>query len=129
MATTRQFGIITSITGLQAGIMVNSLDFNEQVETAEARNEKGAITDIAGYSNSKTVSIQGVMDTAKGSVATAGSVLTLDGKQWLIDSVARRESNTGFVELTISARTADNAEIYIVDASSSAPAPASGSGE
>jgi len=30
------------------------------------------------------------MDTAKGAVATAGSILTLDGKQWLIDSVAKR---------------------------------------
>ena len=119
MATTRQFGIITDVSGITGGIMINSLDFNEQVETAEARNEKGAITDIAGYSNSKTVSIQGVMDTAKGSVATAGSTLTFGGKTWLIDSVAKREANTQFVSLTITARTADNAEIYIVEDSSS----------
>lgn len=109
MATTRQFGIVTDVSGITAGIMINSLDFGETVETAEARNELGQIVDIAAYSNSKTVSIQGLMDTAKGSVATAGSIITLDGKQWLIDNVQKRESNTGFVELTISARTADNA--------------------
>lgn len=118
MATTRKFGIVTDVSGITAGIMINSLDFNETVETAQARDEQGRIVDIAAYSNSKTVSIQGLMDTAKGSVATAGSIITLDGKQWLIDSVAKRESNTGFVELTISARTADNAQIYVPSASS-----------
>lgn len=120
MATSRRFGIITDVSGVTQGIMINSLDFNTSVETAQARNEHGQITDLAGYSNSKTVSIQGLMDTAKGNVAEAGSVLTLDGKQWLIDSVARRESNTGFVELTISARTADEAQIYQVSSTSSA---------
>lgn len=119
MATTRKWGIISDVSGVTQGIMINSLDFNETVETAQARNELGQIVDIAAYSNAKTVSIQGLMDTAKGSVATAGSIITLDGKQWLIDSVAKRESNTGFVELTISARTADNAQIYVPSGSSS----------
>lgn len=119
MATTRKFGIITDVSGITAGIMINSLDFNETVDTSQARDELGRIVDIAAYSNSKTVSIQGLMDTAKGAVATAGSIITLDGKQWLIDSVAKRESNTGFVELTISARTADNAQIYVPSGSSS----------
>lgn len=118
MATTRSFGIISDVSGITQGIMINSLDFNETVETAQARNELGQIVDIAAYSNAKTVSIQGLMDSAKGSVATAGSILTLDGKQWLIDSVAKRESNTGFVQLTISARTADNAQIYVPSQSS-----------
>ena len=36
----RQFGIITNLEGLQAGIVVNSLTYNESCETAEARNEK-----------------------------------------------------------------------------------------
>ena len=90
MSSSRKFGIITDVSGITGGIMINSLDFSENVETAEARNELGQVVDIAGYSNSKTVSIQGVMDTSKGDVATAGSVLTLDGKQWLIDSVSRR---------------------------------------
>lgn len=125
MATTRKFGIITDVSGITAGIMINSLDFSETVQTAEARDELGRITDIASYSNSKTVSIQGLMDTAKGSVATAGSIITLDGKQWLIDNVSKRESNTGFVELTISARTADNAQIYVPSSSDSSQSSSS----
>ena len=119
MATTRVFGIVTDTSGITGGICVNSIDTNSTVETAQARNEQGAVTDIASYSKAETVSIQGVMDTAKGAVATAGSILTLDGKQWLIDSVAKRQSNTGFVQLTISARTADNCQIYQPSSSSS----------
>lgn len=119
MSTTRKFGIITDVSGVTGGIMINSLDFSESVETAQARDELGRIVDIAAYSNSKTVSIQGFMDTAKGAVATAGSIITLEGKNWLIDNVSKRESNTGFVELTISARTADEAQIYVPSSSSS----------
>lgn len=113
--TTRKFGIITSIEGLQGGIMVNSLDFGQSVEVAQARNETGAITDLVGFSNSKTVSITGIMDSAKGTVAQAGSKITLDGKDWIIDNVSRRQTNTGFVQLTISARTADNAIISVIN--------------
>ena len=38
--STRSFGIVTSLTGLTAGICVNSLDTNETVDTAEARYDK-----------------------------------------------------------------------------------------
>ena len=34
MSETRSFGIVTSLTGLTGGIMVNSLDFSENVEVA-----------------------------------------------------------------------------------------------
>lgn len=120
MASTRQFGIISDgLSSLSAGICVNSIDQSENVETAQARNESGAITDIAGYSNSKQITLTGVLDTAKGSLAAAGNTLTLDGKTWLIDSVSKRSSNTSFCEVTITARTADNAEIYIVSSASS----------
>lgn len=53
----RKFGIVTNLTGLQAGIVVNSLTYNESCETAEARNDKGQITDIASYSRGTSVSI------------------------------------------------------------------------
>ena len=119
MATTRQWGIISNISGMQGGIMVNSVDYNEQVQTAEARNEQGAIVDMVGFSNAKTVSIAGVMDTAKGSLATAGSVLSFAGKNWLIESVQKQESNTDFVQVTISAKTADNAIITVINNGSS----------
>ena len=110
----RSFGIVTSLEGLTGGIVVNSLSFSESAEIAEARNEKGQITDYAAYSNAKTVSITGVMDSERGSLATAGSKITLDGKDWIIDSVSKNESNTSFIEVTISAKTADSATITII---------------
>lgn len=117
--STRSFGIITSLTGLTAGICVNSLDTNETVETAEARNEKGAITDLAGYSKRREITVTGVLDSAKGTLVTAGSKLTLGGKDYLVNSVQRRESNQSFVEVTLSCTGADAALIYLVDESSS----------
>jgi len=114
MATTRKFGIVTSLEGLTGGICVNSLSFSESAEIAEARDEKGKITDYAAYSNAKTVNITGVMDTAKGTLVTAGSKITLDGKDWIVDSVSKNESNSAFVEVSVSAKTADNAIITII---------------
>ena len=53
--STRSFGIVTSLTGLTAGICVNSLDTNETVETAEARNESP--TSLATASAGKSPSL------------------------------------------------------------------------
>lgn len=125
MATTRKFGIISNLTGVQNGITVQSIDYSENVQVAQARGEKGELLDIAGYSQTRQINLTGLMDTAKGDPATAGSILTIDGKSYLIDSVSRRESNSSFVELTISARGGDDAEIYIVDNSSSSQSSSS----
>lgn len=126
MATTRSFGIITSVEGLQAGITVNGLDFNDSAEIAQARNEKGQIIDLAAYSNAKSVSVSGVLDSAKGTLATAGSKLTLQGKDWIIESVQKQESNTSFITVTLSCRTADNAIITIITDGSSSSSSGSG---
>lgn len=113
----RQFGIITTTEGLQAGIVVNGFTFNEASESAQARNEKGQITDIAGYSRATTLTINGLLDTAQGQeLAKAGNKITIGGKDYLIESVDKTESNTDFVQVSISARTADNATIHIIDA-------------
>lgn len=131
MPTTRQFGIVTSLTGLTGGIVVNSLSFNDNAQIAEARNEKGQIIDLAAYSNAKSVSIQGITDTSKGDLITAGSKITLGGKDWIVESVQKDESNTAFVSVNISARTADNAIITIITdgSSSSSESSSSGSGD
>lgn len=115
MATTRKFGIISDISGLTAGVVVNSLDYSETVEVAEARDENGAIIDLVGFSNNKTVSISGVMQGEVANLAKAGNSITLDGKTWLITDVSRNETNTGFVQVSISARTADNAIITVIN--------------
>lgn len=107
----RKFGIITSVENLQAGIVVNSITRNESAEIAEARNEKGQITDLAAYSRAESITVQGVIDDAKGTIVKAGSKLTLDAVDYIVESVDKPEVNTGFCEATINARTADGATI------------------
>lgn len=114
MATTRKFGIITDVSGITGGIMINSLSFTENAETAEARNEKGQVTDYAAYSRNTTCNISGVLDESKGSLAKAGSKITFDGKDWIIDSVSKNESNSSFIEVSVSCKSADDAIITII---------------
>jgi hypothetical protein len=112
----RKFGIITSVEGLTAGVVVESLSYSESAETAEARNETGAVTDLASYSRSTTLSISGLLDESEGvTLAKAGNKLTLDGKEYLIESVDKNESNTDFVRVSLSCRTADNVTIHIIN--------------
>ena len=56
----RKFGITSNVGGLSEGIIANSLSFSKDAESAEARNEKGEIIDIAAYSTAETVDVQGV---------------------------------------------------------------------
>ena len=58
--TARKFGVTSDVSGLATGIIANSLSFSKNVETAQARNEKGEIIDIAAYSKSEQVSVDGV---------------------------------------------------------------------
>ena len=124
-ATTRYFGIITSLSGLTAGICVNSIDTNESVDTAEARDEKGAITDLCGYSQRRNITVTGVLDSAKGTLVEAGAVLTLGGKDYLVNSVQKKESNQAFVEVTLTCTGADQAIITVINDSSSSSSSAS----
>lgn len=120
--TTRKWGIITSVTGLEAGICVNSLDTSENVETGQARNEKGQVTDMCGFSRTRSITVTGVLDTAKGELAKAGAKLTIGGKDYLITSVQKKESNTTFVEVTLTCEGSDEAIITVIDSSTN-PAP------
>ena len=105
----RQFGIITTTTGI-SGIVVNSFSRNKSAEIAEARNEKGEVTDLKAYSKGETISVTGLLD-AESLTIEPGSKLTLGGKDYIIESVDQSETNTGYAEVTLSARTADSAQI------------------
>ena len=113
----RQFGIITTTTGI-SGIVVNSLSRNKSAEIAEARNEKGEVTDLKAYSKGETISVTGLLD-AESITIEPGSKLTL-GKDYIIESVDQSETNTGYAEVTLSARTADSAQIEAYAASAPA---------
>ncbi len=53
----RSFGITSTLSGLSDGLIANSISFQKNVETAEARNVSGEIIDIAAYSKSEEITI------------------------------------------------------------------------
>lgn len=108
----RIFGVTSDVSGLSQGIIANSLNFNDSVETAEARNEKGEIIDIAAFSKGTTVDIQGVYT---GTGVKAGQTITIGSDDFLVTSVSRTEANTAFQEASVSARRADSATLHPID--------------
>lgn len=107
--STRVFGVTSDVSGLAAGLIANSLTFNKSVESAEARNEKGEIIDIAAYSKQETVDVNGVF---VGSGVEPGTVVTIGDKEYLVTSSTKTESNTAFQEGSIQARAADSATLH-----------------
>lgn len=107
--STRVFGVTSDVTGLATGLIANSLSFTKNVQTAEARNEKGEIIDIAAFSKSEEVSVNGVF---VGSGIEPGTVVTIGDKEYLVSNSTKNESNTTFQEGSITARSADNAVLH-----------------
>lgn len=105
----RFFGITSSVSGLSQGLIANSLSFNESVESAEARNEKGEIIDIAAFSKQKTVDVNGVY---VGSGVEPGTIVSIGGEDYLVTNSTKNENNTTFQEGSISCRNADNATLH-----------------
>ena len=116
-ATGRQFGIIISIDGTTVtGCVINQLTTGTSAQKAEARDEKGKVTDIWYFSKEKTVSVRGVLDTD--SLATeAGSALVIRGGTYGVNSTSVDENNTAAATFSIDASNSDAATIHAYSAS------------
>lgn len=101
----RIFGITSELSGV-AGYIINSYSENESVETARAQDEKGKTLDIAGYTQSKEITMEALCTASSDSVH-AGTAIDLGDRQGLITSVNKQESNTDFQRATITAQAAD----------------------
>jgi hypothetical protein len=112
----RQFGIITTVSGVTS-VVVQSLTRTNSAEVAEARDENGYVTDLKAYSLGETLSIRGLLDASSMSI-TAGSKLTLNGTDYIVESAEVSETNTGFAEVNLTVRTADGAAIAAYSAPS-----------
>lgn len=110
MASDRQFGIVTTVSGF-TGIKVNSLSRTYNTETAEARDEKGQVIDIATYGNGEEISVDGL---TTGNGVRPGSIVKLGKKNYLVTAASESESNTAFVTQNATARYAPNAEFWWV---------------
>ena len=115
----RQFGIITTVTGASS-IIIQSLNKKSTVEIAEARDENGKIIDLKAYSKGESVDIKALLDST--TVTTeAGQTLTIGSKSYIIESTDQAETNTGWVEVSLTARTADSAAIAAYTETAAAP--------
>ena len=102
----RYFGITTDLSGsIGTGLIANGMQWNESVETAEARDEKGTLLDIAPYSKTGEVSINGLY---VGTGVQVGTKVTIGGKDMLISQSNHSENNTEFQQGEITARYGDD---------------------
>lgn len=102
---TRYFGVTTDLSGsIGTGIIANSISRNNNVEVAEARDEKGGLLDLAPYSQGEELSIDGLF---VGAGVDVGTVATIGGKDFLISNVTKNESNTAFQTASVTARGGD----------------------
>ena len=106
----RQHGIITTVSGLAGAVVLNNLTTSEAVEIAEARNEKGYITDRKAYSKKTTIRGDGLLDAEEIPVTAveAGAVLSIAEKNYLVESCEVTEANTDYVKISFSAVRADD---------------------
>lgn len=113
MASTRLFGIQQDVSGLSTGIIVNNINYTQNTETAEARNQKGKVIDIACVSTGEEITIDGLATT---SGINIGSTITLGNKKYLVTGASAAESNTTFKTQNVTARYSKGCEYWTLDA-------------
>ena len=120
MASTRKFGVYSDVSGLSTGIIVNSIQHNFNGDTAEARDEKGRLIDLAAYGENEEITIDGL---TTGSGVSNGSVIWIGNKGYLVTSTSQTENNTAFATQNVTARYAKNCEYWTCNASGEICAP------
>ena len=115
MASTRKFGVTSNLSGLQQGIVVNSINHSFNTESAEARDQAGRIIDIAVYGKTEQISIDG-LTTTEGDQVGAGDIIAIGGKNYLVTTVSNNESNTAFETANVNARWSEDAELWPLSA-------------
>ena len=125
------FGVYTSISGLSAVMTLTGLTWSESVEIAESRKEDGKVAKRKAYSKTTTVKGDGTVNTEDmpPDAITAGGKITIDGKDYLIESCDVTQSNTDFAKASFTATRKDNETIEEYDTEASTSGAASGSGD
>lgn len=109
-----QFGIITTVAGMES-IVIQSINNRTSVDIAEARDETGKVIALKAYSQAKHVDIRALVNTNNVKTA-AGQTLSIDNQTYIIETTDQAETNVGWVEVSLAARTADSATITGIDA-------------
>ena len=114
----RRFGVTSNVSGLAAGIIVNNISHSDSTETAEARNEKGQLIDLAVYGGGDEISVDGLV---VGDGVQAGTVVTIAGKNYLVTTTSKTESNTAFQTANFNARYAEDCYYWPLSAIGQTP--------
>ena len=104
-----KFGIITALDNMTS-IVIQSLNKKTSVEIAEARDENGNVIELKAYSKEYSVDIRALVN-ADEFKTEAGQELTVGNQKFIIESTDQAENNSGWVEVSLTAKTADNAAI------------------
>ena len=104
-----KFGIITGNTG-STNMIIQSVSCRSSADIAEVRDESGKVIHFHPYSKNKTFDIRGLLNADTFSTE-AGQTLSIGDKQYIIESTSQYETNTGWVEVSLTAKTADEATI------------------
>ena len=120
MGSTRKFGIVSDVAGLSSGCRVNSITHNFNSETAEARDEKGRLIDLAAYGENEEITVEGL---TTGTGVANGSVIKIGNKGYLVTSTSQTENNTAFVTQNVTARYSVDCELWTTNASGEICAP------
>lgn len=97
----RRFGVTTNVSGINQGIVINNLQLGQNLQSAQARNEKGKLIDIAVFGDDKEISLDGLY-TGQG--VSVGTVIKINNTNFVVTSTGKNEINTGFQTSTINAR-------------------------
>ena len=101
----RYFGITTDLSGsIGGGIIANNFQKNNTVDVAEARDEHGKLLDLAAYSQSTEITIDGLF---VGSGVDVGTKVTIGGIDYLVSQSNKTEANTAFQTASVTARCGD----------------------
>ena len=112
----RLFGIVTSIEGKPAAMIVNGFTKTNTAQIAEARGEDGKLEELHAYSVGKTVNMNGLITAA--TPVEAGSMIIAAGQSYMVDNATQTEGNAAFVDFSLSAQTGDDAIISTIDGKS-----------
>ena len=91
-----------SYKGAVSGLIITSIKTGDNAQAAEAMDEDGTIIQIDMYGKKKTLQIEGTVSGGSLGLA-AGGTLTINGTNYMIESVEVTQTNTGHQTASITA--------------------------
>lgn len=114
----RIFGVNISVEGTTVtGCVLNGVSTKTSAQKADARNEKGKVTDTWYFSKEKSITITGVMD-ASSLTYEAGSTIVFRGGTFGVNSTSVDENNQAAAGFSIEASRSDDATINPISSGS-----------